>query len=170
VLATFVGYAGTWSACCNLRFSKAPHVRGRSSLSFSTRIVPRYCSRGRPRSELAHPFTGCSWPFWTGQAVHLSTGCLQPIASDDVAAAMTEVALGPPVNGTIEIAGPERAPLSEFVGRFLKAANDPREVVADAHAPYFGLELDDRSLLPGDNPRVGAMHFDDWLGQSTRQK
>ena len=105
-----------------------------------------------------------------GQAVHLSTGYLQPIASDDVAAAMTEVALGPPVNGTIEIAGPERAPLSEFVGRFLKAANDPREVVADAHAPYFGLELDDRSLVPGDNPRVGATRFDDWLGQSTRQK
>jgi uncharacterized protein YbjT (DUF2867 family) len=86
-----------------------------------------------------------------GQAVHLSTGYLQPIASDDVAAAMTEVALGPPVNGMIEIAGPERAPLSEFVGRFLKAANDPCEVVADAHAPYFGLELDDRSLVPGDN-------------------
>jgi uncharacterized protein YbjT (DUF2867 family) len=105
-----------------------------------------------------------------GQAVHLSTGYLQPIASDDVAAAMTEVALGPPVNGTIEIAGPERAPLSEFVGRFLKAANDPREVVADAHAPYFGLELDDRSLVPGDNPRVGATRFDDWLGQSTRPK
>ena len=83
---------------------------------------------------------------------------------------MTEVALGPPVNGTIEIAGPERAPLSEFVGRFLKAASDPREVVADAHAPYFGLELDDRSLVPGDNPRVGATRFDDWLSQTTRQK
>ena len=64
------------------------------------------------------------------------------------------------MNGTIEIAGPERAPLSEFVGRFLKAANDPREVVADAQAPYFGLELDDRSLVPGDNPRVGATRFD----------
>jgi hypothetical protein len=59
---------------------------------------------------------------------------------------------------------PERAPLSEFVGRFLKAANDPREVVADAHAPYFGLERDDRSLV------VGATRFDDWLSQTMRQK
>jgi hypothetical protein len=105
-----------------------------------------------------------------GQTVLLSPALFQPIASDDVADVMADVTLGAPVNGTIEIAGPERAPLSEFVGRFLKAANDPREVVADAHAPYFGLELDDRSLLPGDNPRVGATRFDDWLGQSTRQK
>jgi len=104
-----------------------------------------------------------------GQAVHLSTGYLQPIASDDVAAAMTEVALGPPVNGTIEIAGPERAPLSEFVGRFLKAANDPRKVVADTHALYFGVELNDQSLVPGHNPRIGATRFDDWLSQTTHQ-
>lgn len=61
-------------------------------------------------------------------------------------------------------------PRAFIVGRFLKAANDPREVVADAHAPYFGLELDDQSLVPGDNPRIGATRFDDWLGQSTRQK
>jgi uncharacterized protein YbjT (DUF2867 family) len=99
----------------------------------------------------------------------VSPALFQPIASDDVALALADVALGAPVNGTIEIAGPERAPLSEFVGRFLKAANDPRKVVADTHALYFGVELNDQSLVPGHNPRIGATRFDDWLSQTTHQ-
>ena len=69
---------------------------------------------------------------------------------------MTDVALAAPVNGTIEIAGPERLRISEFVGRFLSAKRDPREVTTDVHARYFGVELDDQSLTPGDNPRIGA--------------
>jgi uncharacterized protein YbjT (DUF2867 family) len=105
-----------------------------------------------------------------GQTVHLSPAFVQPIASDDVADAMIDVALGAPVNGTIEIAGPERVRLNELVGRFLSATKDPREVVADTHALYFGLELNDQSLIPGDNPRIGATRFEDWLSQSTRQK
>jgi uncharacterized protein YbjT (DUF2867 family) len=105
-----------------------------------------------------------------GQTVHLSTAYVQPIASDDVADAVTDVALAAPVNGTIEIAGPERVRLNELVGRFLSVTKDPREVVADTHALYFGVELNDRSLVPGDNPRVGATRFEDWLSQSTRQK
>jgi uncharacterized protein YbjT (DUF2867 family) len=105
-----------------------------------------------------------------GQTVHLSPAFVQPIASDDVADAMTDVALGAPVNGTIEIAGPERVRLNELVGRFLSATKDPREVVADTHALYFGVELNDQSLIPGDNPRIGATRFEDWLSQSTRQK
>jgi uncharacterized protein YbjT (DUF2867 family) len=95
---------------------------------------------------------------------------MQPIASDDVADAMTDIALAAPVNRTIEIAGPERVRLSELVGRFLKATKDPRKVVADTHALYFGVELNDQSLVPGNNPRIGATRFDDWLSQSTRQK
>jgi uncharacterized protein YbjT (DUF2867 family) len=79
---------------------------------------------------------------------------------------MTDVALAAPVNGMIEIAGPERARISDLVGRFLSATRDPREVTADARAPYFGLELNDQSLTPGDNPRIGATRFDDWLSQS----
>ncbi|MCA1854006.1 MAG: SDR family oxidoreductase [Beggiatoa sp.] len=98
-----------------------------------------------------------------GQTVHVSTAYVQPIASDDVADAVTDVALAAPVNGTIEIAGPERVRLNELVGRFLSVTKDPREVVADTHALYFGLELNDRSLVPGDNPRVGATRFEDWL-------
>jgi uncharacterized protein YbjT (DUF2867 family) len=79
---------------------------------------------------------------------------------------MTDVALAAPVNGTIEIAGPERVRLSEIVGRFLRATRDPREVTTDVHAPYFGIELNDQPRTPGDNPRTGATRFDDWLSQS----
>lgn len=99
------------------------------------------------------------------QTVHLSPAHMQPIASDDVADAMTDTALGAPANGTIEIAGPERAGLNEFAGRFLKATKDPRNPVADSHALYFGVELNDKSLVPGGNARIGATRFDDWLSQ-----
>ena len=102
------------------------------------------------------------------QTVRLPAAYMQPIASDDVADAMTDVALAAPVNGTIEIAGPERLRFSEFVGRFLSAARDPREVTTDVHARYFGVELEDQSLTPGDNPRIGPTRFDDWLSQSIR--
>lgn len=105
-----------------------------------------------------------------GQTVRLSTAYMQPIAADDVADAMADVALAAPVNGPIEIAGPERARLSDLVGRFLSATGDPRQVTPDVHAPYFGVELNDQSLTPGDNPRIGATRFDDWLSQTTHQK
>jgi len=93
---------------------------------------------------------------------------MQPIASDDVADAMTDVAVGPPVNGTIEIAGPERMRLDELVGRFLRATGDPRNVVRDPRAPYYGIAVDDRSLVPGADPRVGATRFEEWLARRTR--
>jgi uncharacterized protein YbjT (DUF2867 family) len=89
----------------------------------------------------------------------------QPIASDDVATAMADAALGAPLNGMLEIAGPERVGMAVLVQRYLKAVGDPRTVVADARAPYFGLRLDDRSLTPGDNPRLGAIDFETWLAK-----
>jgi uncharacterized protein YbjT (DUF2867 family) len=98
-----------------------------------------------------------------GQTVRLSPALLQPIMSDDVADAVADAALGAPVNGMIEIAGPERIPLDELVRRYLHATKDPRTVIADAHARYFGTELNDKSLTPGDNPRLGATRFEDWL-------
>jgi uncharacterized protein YbjT (DUF2867 family) len=104
-----------------------------------------------------------------GQAIHLSPAHLQPIASDDVANAMADVSVGEPVNGTIEIAGPERIPLDDFVGRYLRAIGDSRQIVADAHARYFGAELDDQSLTPGDASRIGAIHFDEWLRKSVER-
>jgi uncharacterized protein YbjT (DUF2867 family) len=105
-----------------------------------------------------------------GQTVRLSPALLQPIMSDDVADALTDATLGAPVNGMIEIAGPERVPLDELVRRFLRAKQDPRTVVADTHARYFGAELDDRSFTPGEKARIGATRFDDWLSHSTAQR
>jgi uncharacterized protein YbjT (DUF2867 family) len=105
-----------------------------------------------------------------GEAVHLSPALFQPIASDDVADAVADAALGAPVNGTIEIAGPDRAPIDELVGQFLSATHDPRKVIADAHIGYFGIEVNDQSLTPGDNPRLGAIRFSDWLSHSAAQK
>jgi uncharacterized protein YbjT (DUF2867 family) len=105
-----------------------------------------------------------------GQMVRLSAALIQPIVSDDVAAALAEVTLGAPVNGTIEIAGPERLGLDELVRRFLRAKQDARQVVTDVHARYFGIELNDQSLTPGDNPRIGPTRFDDWLSRSVAQR
>jgi len=98
-----------------------------------------------------------------GTAVRLSPASIQPIASDDVADALAEFALAAPVNGTVEIAGPERLPLTELVRRFLEAKHDPRIVVEDATARYFGVLLSDRTLVPGDGPRIGRTHFEGWL-------
>ena len=105
-----------------------------------------------------------------GQTVRLSHAHIQPIVSDDVAAALAEVTLGAPVNGMIEIAGPERLGLDELVRRFLRAKQDPRQVVTDVHAQYFGIDVNDQSLTPGDNPRIGPTRFDDWLSRSAAQR
>jgi hypothetical protein len=85
----------------------------------------------------------------------LSPAHIQPIVSDDVAAALAEVTLAAPVNGMIEIAGPERLSLDELVRRFLRGKQDARQVVTDVHARYFGIDVNDQSLTPGDNPRIG---------------
>jgi uncharacterized protein YbjT (DUF2867 family) len=103
-----------------------------------------------------------------GQAVHLSTGFMQPIASDDVADAVADTALAAPINGTIEIAGPDRVRMSDIVGRYMTLSGDAREVVADPRALYFGTELDDQSLVPLGEARLGATRFEDWFSQSRR--
>ena len=105
-----------------------------------------------------------------GQTVRLSPALLQPIASDDVVAALTDATLGAPVNGTIEIAGPEQLPLDQLARRYLRANQDPRQVVGDAHARYFGAEINDQSLTAGDNPRLGSIRFEDWLSRSAPRK
>jgi uncharacterized protein YbjT (DUF2867 family) len=99
----------------------------------------------------------------------LSPALIQPMASDDVAAALVDVVLAAPVNGTVEVAGPEAMPLDELIRRFLRATQDNRKVVPDVHARYFGSVLDDQSLTPGKNPRLGTIRFEDWIGQSTTQ-
>jgi uncharacterized protein YbjT (DUF2867 family) len=105
-----------------------------------------------------------------GQTVRLSPALFQPIAADDVAAALTGLALAEPLNGTIEIAGPEPIRMDEFARRFLSATRDPRKVTADVHAQYFGTDLTDQSLNPGDNARLAPTRYSEWLSRSTAQK
>jgi uncharacterized protein YbjT (DUF2867 family) len=102
-----------------------------------------------------------------GEEICLSPALIQPMASDDVVAALTDVALAAPINGTVEVAGPEAMPLDELVRRFLRATQDTRKVVPDVHARYYGAVLDDQSLTAGKNARLGAIRFEDWLAQST---
>ena len=101
-----------------------------------------------------------------GNAVRLSPGLFQPIAADDVAPIVAAVALAAPRNGIVEIAGPERAPFNEIVARYLKAAGDPREVVRDPEARYFGGRVEERSLVPLGEARLGHIGLDEWLRRS----
>jgi uncharacterized protein YbjT (DUF2867 family) len=101
-----------------------------------------------------------------GNTVRLSPGLFQPIAADDVAAIVADVALAAPRNGIVEIAGPERAPFNEIVARYLKAIGDPRQVVRDREARYFGGRVEERSLVPLGDARLGRIGFDEWLRRS----
>ncbi len=101
-----------------------------------------------------------------GQTVRLSPAYLQPIASGDVAGLVAEVATMTPANGIIELAGPERIGLDDLVRRYFEATHDPRKVVTDIHARYFGAELNDRSLTPGDKPQIGSTSFEAWLARA----
>jgi uncharacterized protein YbjT (DUF2867 family) len=101
-----------------------------------------------------------------GDTVRLAPVFVQPESADDVAAALAEVAVSEPVNGIVELAGPEQFRLDELARRVLSANNDSRPVTADVHARYFGAELADHSLTPGGNARIAPTRFEDWLSQS----
>jgi uncharacterized protein YbjT (DUF2867 family) len=103
-----------------------------------------------------------------GQTVRLPSALMQPIASDDVAAIIADIAVGEPLNGTVEMAGPEPVRMDELVQRYLTATRDARTVITDPNARYYGVEVNDRSLTPGDNPRVGPTRFADWLSHSVQ--
>ena len=98
--------------------------------------------------------------------VRLSAVLMQPMASDDVATAVSDVALGKPVNGVIEIAGPDRIRQDELVRQYLSATGDARKVITDNEAGYFGIAVNDQSLVPGPNARLTPTHFKDWLSHS----
>jgi uncharacterized protein YbjT (DUF2867 family) len=100
-----------------------------------------------------------------GETIHLAPALVQPESADDVAATLAEVAVNKPVNGIIELAGPEQFQLDELVRRLLLANNDVRFVETDVHARYFGAELDDHSLTPGPNARIAPTRFEDWLSR-----
>jgi uncharacterized protein YbjT (DUF2867 family) len=101
-----------------------------------------------------------------GETVFVSPALYQPIAADDVVAALADVTLNHPVNGIVEVAGPERVSLAELVQRFLAETGDSRTVIADENARYFGAKLNDSSLTPGENPRLGSLSFEAWLSQT----
>ncbi|MEK3915851.1 SDR family oxidoreductase [Paenibacillus sp. FSL H7-0331] len=110
---------------------------------------------------------GIAYTATEGQTVRLPSVFVQPIVSDDVATAMVDFTLEAPVNGIVELAGPERLHLDELVRQYLSAIQDTRQVVADVNARYFGAELDDQSLVPSDNARITTTRFSDWLSRST---
>jgi uncharacterized protein YbjT (DUF2867 family) len=101
-----------------------------------------------------------------GNVVRISPGLFQPIASDDVAAFVADAAVAPPRNGIVEIAGPERAPFNEFVARYLKAVGDTRKVVTDPEARYYGSRVEERSLVPLGEARLGHIGFEEWFRHS----
>src|SRR6267143_1106709 len=101
-----------------------------------------------------------------GNKVRLSTALIQPMAADDVASAVGRVATGAPVNGTVEVGGPEKFRLDELVRQFLAARKDPREIVADPKARYYGIEVSEKTLVPGDGARLSETRFETWLTQS----
>jgi uncharacterized protein YbjT (DUF2867 family) len=101
-----------------------------------------------------------------GNVVRISPGLFQPIAADDVAAIVADVALAAPRNGIVEIAGPERAPFNEIVTRYLQAVGDPREVVSDPEARYYGGRVEERSLVPLGEARLGRIGLNEWLRRS----
>lgn len=105
-----------------------------------------------------------------GRTVRLSPALFQPIASDDVALAVADFAADKPRNGIVEIAGPERVRLVDIVQRFMEATNDTREVVVDKHARYFGAELQDSSLVPEGDARLGAINYDAWFASTQPAK
>jgi uncharacterized protein YbjT (DUF2867 family) len=100
-----------------------------------------------------------------GETVRLAPVLVQPVAAADVARAVGQVSVGSPMNGIVEVAGPEQLHLDEFIRHGLSARHDPRTVVADPHARYFGAELGERTLVPGKNARLGRTRFGDWLNQ-----
>jgi uncharacterized protein YbjT (DUF2867 family) len=105
-----------------------------------------------------------------GDTVRVPPVLIQPMAAEDVAAAVCDVALAAPLNSTIEVGGPEALPFEDFVRRGLRSVGDQRVVVADPGARYFGASLGERTLVPGEGARLAATPFDDWLSQAARRR
>jgi uncharacterized protein YbjT (DUF2867 family) len=101
-----------------------------------------------------------------GSTIRLSSVLMQPMAADDVAAAVANAAVGQPANDMIEVAGPDQIRQDELVRQYLTATGDPRKVITDDKPRYFGIEVNDQSLVPGANPCLGPTHFKDWLSHS----
>jgi len=104
-----------------------------------------------------------------GNTVRMPPALIQPVAGDDVAKAVAEIALGSPRNGMVEIGGPERFRLDELIRMDLATLHDPRDVITDPQGRYYGMQVTEKALIPGDNARLGEKRFEDWLSQATKQ-
>ena len=104
-----------------------------------------------------------------GNEVRLPSALIQPMAADDVASAVARIATDSPVNGVIEIGGPEQFGLDELVRRYVAAFQDAREVISDQHAPYYGIQVSERTLVPDNDAQLGEIRFEDWLIHATKQ-
>ncbi len=120
----------------------------------------------RPRHAVLRVVGGMAQSATEGQPVRLPPVLMRPIVSDDVAAVMAETALAEPLNGTVDLAGPEPIRQDDLVRQFLNATGDARTVITDPEALYFGIAVNDQSLTPGDNPRLGPTRFADWLSRN----
>ena len=105
-----------------------------------------------------------------GEAIHVSKAMMQPIASDDVVAALVDVTLSAPLGTTVEVGGPERIPMAEIVQRYLRATKDSRAVVADPKTQYFGADVDDATLVPSAGARIGSIRFETWFAEQIKAK
>lgn len=114
-------------------------------------------------TQLFETVRGITQSATKGNDIHISNAKIQPVASDDVAAVITEITVGTPMNITIQVGGPERMRLDEMIRIFLQQTNDPRKVIIDNKALFLGVEIDDQSLVPGKDARVGKIRFIDWL-------
>src|SRR5689334_17122329 len=130
--------------------------------------IPYTIIRSTQFLEFLGGIADSSPPSADAKAIRISPGLFQPIAADDVAVFVADVAVAPPRNGIVEIAGPERAPFDEFVARYLKVIGDPRRVVRDPAARYFGSLVEERSLVPLGDARLGRIGFDEWIRLQAR--
>jgi uncharacterized protein YbjT (DUF2867 family) len=128
--------------------------------------IPYSVVRATQFFESIHKLAGLATD---GAAVRVPPVLVQPIAGDDVANMLCDVAVAAPLNGTIEVAGPERFRAAELARQRLKARHDPREVISDPRARFFGAEVKERSLLPADDARIARTRFDEWLASSVER-
>jgi uncharacterized protein YbjT (DUF2867 family) len=119
-------------------------------------------------TQLFETVRGIAQSATRGDEIHISNAKIQPVASDDVAAVITEITVGSPMNITVQFGGPERMRLDEMIRVFLKQTNDPRKVIVDNKALFLGAEIDDQSLLPGEGARTGKIRLIDWLHREER--
>jgi uncharacterized protein YbjT (DUF2867 family) len=142
----------------------------RAKLAQETLIKASHLPYTIVRATQFFEFAGGIAKFATeGTTVRLPSALMQPIVSDDVAAALADVAIAEPLNDTVEVAAPERLRMDDLIRHYLSAKGDSRKVITDPQALYYGVKVNDQSLTPGAHPRLGSTRFEEWLKKSDQQ-